>query len=275
MLAAPKRPGPRCRAAALALVIAAAHSGAAADDAWRVTVTPYAFVPVSTTGTSTVAGRSADPDLDLGDIVETLNFAASGRVEAWRGDFGVMLDGYYASIGDDATLASAGDLATARVEVTSTQWWLSVMGGFRALSGTVGPDGRAYAVDLGAGVRINSIRQDIDARIGTDLAPGAGVQRSLGGTETFVEPAVAIRATVKVAEDWTLGTRADLSGFGVGGDDLQWLVLAGAAWSVSELTSLRLGWQVYGIDFATRRADGRFAYDMVQTGPYLGLSFGF
>lgn len=64
---------------------------------------------------------------------------------------------------------------------------------------------------------------------------------------------------MKVAEDWTLGTRADLSGFGVGGDDLQWLVLAGAAWSVSELTSLRLGWQVYGIDFATRRADGRFA----------------
>lgn len=99
--------------------------------------------PVSTTGTSTVAGRSADPDLDLGEIVETLNFAASGGVEAWRGDFGVMLDGYYASIGDDATLASAGDLATARVEVTSTQWWLSVMGGFRALSGTVGPDGRA------------------------------------------------------------------------------------------------------------------------------------
>jgi hypothetical protein len=271
------RPGTRSRAVglALALVLAALHATASAQGAWRVTVTPYAFLPVSTTGTSTVAGRGADLDLELNDIVETLNFAASARVEAWRGDLGIMLDGYFASIGDDATRSSAAGLATARVDVTSTQWWLSVMGGYRALSGTVGRGGHPYAVDLGAGIKINGIRQDIDARIGTDLAPGAGVQRSLGGTETFVEPAVSLRATVQVAGDWTLGTRADLSGFGVAGDSLQWLVLAGAEWSVSGRTSLRLGWQVYGIDFATRRADGRFAYDVVQTGPYLGLSFGF
>jgi hypothetical protein len=245
------RPGTRARAAALAAALILPPASAAAEDAWRVTVTPYAFLPVSTTGTSTVAGRGADLDLELNDIVETLNFAASARVEAWRGDL------------------------TARVDVTSTQWWLSVMGGYRALSGPVGRGGHSYAVDLGAGIKINGIRQDIDARIGTDLAPGAGVQRSLGGTETFVEPAVSLRATVQVAGDWTLGTRADLSGFGVAGDSLQWLVLAGAEWSVSGRTSLRLGWQVYGIDFATRRADGRFAYDVVQTGPYLGLSFGF
>ena len=259
----------------LALAFVGPHATAAAEEAWRVTVTPYAFLPVSTTGTSTVAGRSADLDLDLADIVETLNFAASARVEAWRGDVGVMVDGYYASIGKDAARSSAAGTASARVDVTSTQWWLSVMGGYRALAGTMGGDGRAYAVDLGAGIKINGIRQEIDAGIGTDLAPGTGVERSFGGTETFVEPAVSLRATVEVASNWTLATRADLSGFGVAGDDLQWLVLAGAEWRVSGLTSLRLGWQVYGIDFATRRADGRFAYDVVQTGPYLGLSFGF
>ena len=269
------RPRAGARAAALAAALILSPASAAAEDAWRVTVTPYAFLPVSTTGTSTVAGRGADLDLELNDIVETLNFAGSARIEAWRGDLGLMIDGYYANIGDDAALSSAAGRATARVDVTSTQWWLSVMGGYRALSGPVGRGGHSYAVDLGAGIKINGIRQDIDARIGTDLAPGAGVQRSLGGTETFVEPAVSLRATVQVAADWTLGTRADLSGFGVAGDDLQWLVLAGAEWRVSGLTSLRLGWQAYGIDFATRRADGRFVYDVVQTGPYLGLSFGF
>jgi len=259
----------------LALVLSGLHAPASAEDAWRVTVTPYAFLPVSTTGTSTVAGRFADLDLELNDIVETLNFAGSARVEAWRGDIGLMIDGYYASIGDDATRSSAAGLATARVDVTSTQWWLSVMGGYRAFSGTMGRDGRAYAVDLGAGIKLNSIRQDIDARIGADLDPSTGLQRSLGGTETFVEPAVSLRARAQIAADWTLGARADLSGFGVAGDDLQWLVLAGAEWRVSDLTSLRLGWQVYGIDFATGRSDGRFAYDVVQTGPYLGLSLGF
>lgn len=39
--------------------------------------------------------------------------------------------------------------------------------------------------------------------------------------------------------------------------------------------SLKIGWQVYGIDYETDRRDGRFANDVVQTGPYLGLTIRF
>jgi hypothetical protein len=53
-------------------------------------MTPYLFLPVSTTGTSTVAGGSVDLDLSLKDVLKHLNFAVSGRAEAWKGDFGLI-----------------------------------------------------------------------------------------------------------------------------------------------------------------------------------------
>ncbi len=86
---------------------------------------------------------------------------------------------------------------------------------------------------------------------------------------------ITARAGVQVADEWTFGVRADLSGFGVGGDDLQWLVLAGFDYKPWERTSIRIGWQFYGIDYSTTRSDGAFAYDVFQTGPYLGMAFRF
>lgn len=45
-------------------------------------MTPYAFIPFSTEGTSTVAGTSVDLDLDLADELKILGFAYSMRGEA-------------------------------------------------------------------------------------------------------------------------------------------------------------------------------------------------
>jgi hypothetical protein len=59
-------------------------SGASAEE-WRFTVSPYLFLPVSTTGTSTVAGGSVDLDLGLKDILKSLDFAVSGRGRATSG----------------------------------------------------------------------------------------------------------------------------------------------------------------------------------------------
>ena len=61
----------------------------------------------------------------------------------------------------------------------------------------------------------------------------------------------------------------------VGGDDLQWRVLGVVGYRPWENTSLKFGRQFYGIDFSTNRSDGKFAYDVVQTGPYLALTYQF
>jgi hypothetical protein len=45
--------------------------------------------------------------------------------------------------------------------------------------------------------------------------------------------------------------------------------------AAGEQTAVRFGWQFYGIDYSTNRSDGKFAYDVFQTGPYLALTYRF
>ena len=245
----------------------------AAPDEVRFNVTPYLFLPVTTTGTSTVAGGTGDIDLGLGDILGALRFAGSLRSEVWRGDLGLILDGYYVNLKEGTSFTLPGPLSgTARVDITVKQSWVTMMPAYRFAQGTTDTGGR-YAMDAYAGVRWNSLRQEVDASV--DIGPLPGIQTTLGGTETWWEPVIGIRGGVQIADEWVLGARAELGGFGANGSDLQWNVLAGADYSPWENASVKLGWQFYGIDFSTNRADGKFAYDVFQTGPYLGATFRF
>lgn len=83
------------------------------DDEWRFSISPYAFVPVSTTGTSTVAGGEVDLDFDLSDALDLLNFAIAGRGEAWKGDLGIILDVSYVDLG------GGGDIGLPRTDMSN------------------------------------------------------------------------------------------------------------------------------------------------------------
>ncbi len=243
------------------------------DDEWRFTLTPYLFLPVSTTGTSVVADGEVDVDLDLSDVLELLNMAASVRGEAWRGDLGLVLDAYYVNLGGGSDFTGPAGVGSGRVDISIKQGWVDLLGAYRLYHGSYDDTGRLASFDIQAGVRYNNLRQEVDASF--DLGPGPGRQTTLGGTEVWWEPVIGARGAMQLNDRWTLGARADFGGFGAGGNDLAWKVLAGADYRPWENTSLKLGWQVYGIDFSTERSDGEFAYDVVQTGPYLGLTFGF
>ncbi|WP_373479461.1 hypothetical protein [Geminocystis sp.] len=72
---------------------------------WRFQFQPYVTVPITTYGTATARGRSVDYDLDLGQVLDSLNFTASARVEAWKGRLGFIFDGYYVNLGDTVNLS--------------------------------------------------------------------------------------------------------------------------------------------------------------------------
>lgn len=246
------------------------------NDEWHFTIAPYLFLPVTTTGTSTVAGAEADVDLDLGDVFEVLNMAASIRAEAWYGDFGLMVDGYYTNLGGGGSVPTPGPgPGTINADISIKQAWVSMMGAWRFHDGTYKKGGvkRRYALDIGAGVRYNNLRQELEA--GSDIGPGPGVQTKLGGTEVWWEPTFSLRGMAEVSDNWTVAFRGEIGGFGVSGSDLQWLAGVGANYAAWDSVSLRMGWQFYGMDFSTDRADGKFAYDVFQMGPYLGLAINF
>lgn len=241
------------------------------SDEWSFSVSPYLFLPVTTTGTATLAGVSADLDLDLGDLFGALRFAGSAKAELWRGDFGLLVDGYYVNINGTARTTLPGPLAgEISADVTVKQGWAAAFASYRFLNSSYDDNGasRAFAFDAGVGFRYNNLRQEVVA--GVDLGLGPGVQNKVGGTEVWFEPALVVRGGVEVTDELSLGARAEIGGFGVGGDNLQYAVLLGADYAPWESFSFKAGWQFYGIDFSTNRADGEFAYDVFQTGPYLG-----
>jgi hypothetical protein len=74
---------------------------------WRVDFSPYVFLPYSVDGDSTIAGQTVSFELDTSDILDLLSFALSGRLEVWKGDFGVILDGYYVNLDAGGTVKTS------------------------------------------------------------------------------------------------------------------------------------------------------------------------
>ncbi|NOD65868.1 MULTISPECIES: hypothetical protein [unclassified Ruegeria] len=233
------------------------------EGGWRHSITPYLFLPLSTTGTSTIDGTSVGLDLSLSEVLDVLQGAASVRYEGWNGDFGIISEVYYVRLGEDGTLPSGN----ANVDVDVRQTFVNVQGAYRFANG-VNAWGRRYAADVAIGVQWNRLKQEIYI-----AGPGPGV--TLGGTEDWFEPMIALRYAMEINDKWSFASRAELSGFGVNGDDLQYLLLAGLDWKGWENTSLRFGYQFYGIDYSTDRSGGEFAYDVDQNGIYAAVAFHF
>ena len=236
------------------------------DGGWRYTMGLTGFFPISTTGTSTVGGNSADFDLGLSDVLDLLDFAAAGRLEAWNGNLGVIVDASYTSITADGNLP--GPLGSA-FNVNNRQKWLGVMGAYRVAYGT-GNNGQPYSIDLQAGARYNSIRQTVSIQ---PPSPTPGV--SAGGDESWWEPVIGARGMWQLNEKWTTVASLELGGFGAGGNDLQVSANFGFDFRPWERTSINFGYRYFSVDYSTTKANGVFAYDTVQHGPYVGVKFNF
>ncbi|MEM9045900.1 MAG: hypothetical protein AAGC81_14515 [Pseudomonadota bacterium] len=246
--------------------------GSAPGQDYEFSVAPYLYLPISTTGSSTIGGVTTDLDISGSELLDALNLAGSLRAEVKKGRYSLIVDGYFASLGASQTVVAPSGILTA--DVTFRQSWIAALGAYRLHEGPVDSEGsQHFAIDGGVGVRWNRLRQEVDASV--DLGTSPGLQTGIGGTEDWIEPVIMLRAGMDLTEEWVLGGRLELGGFGANGSELQWSLLIGGIYQPWENTDLRLGWQFYGIDFATERADGSFGYDVFATGPYLAASFRF
>lgn len=233
------------------------------SDDWQFDLTGYLFAPASTTGSTTVAGQTVPLDLNLKDALELLDFAFAGRFEAWRGNLGFIVDMNYLALE-----ANAQPAPPITADVNVKQSWLGLLAAYRVASGT-NAQGRAYSVDIQGGARYNSLKQTVAISGG----PGAGT--TLGGTETWWEPVIGVRALWQINDRWSGLAAADAGGFGAGGNDLAWSATLGLAYKTGENGAIKFGLRHYSIDYSTVRADGPFAYKVKQTGPYIGYTYTF
>jgi len=244
------------------------------DSEWRVDFSPYIFLPFEISGDSTVAGQTASFDMDTSDLLDFLSFALSGRVEAWKGDFGLILDGYYVNLDMGGNADTPGPLPiNVGVNVDIRQYIVDALGSYRVIHQPYNADGDMWSLDLSGGLRYNYLRQVVDISAGG--GPGPGGATSLGGSVDWVDPIVGARVAMTLNDRWTAGLRGDIGGFGVSDADLQWSVTGGFDYRPWETTSIKFGLRYYSIDMATTLSDGACAYDATQYGPYVAVTFHF
>ncbi len=242
------------------------------DSEWRVDLTPYLMLPVEVTGDSTIAGQTVSLDMDTSDLLDVLNFAFSGRLEIWKEDFALILDGYYIDLNADGSVQTPGPLPIAvSIDADVRQFYLDGLVSYRLFNKPYNVEGDLWSLELMGGFRYNYLKQEIDVAASAGVGPG--VSTRLGGDARWVDPIVGTRVAVALNERWTTGARADIGGFGISDTDLTWSITGGFSYRPWEKTSLKFGWRAYSLDMSTTLSDGVFGYDVFQHGPFLALTF--
>ncbi len=252
---------PRCALWLAACCIAPSASAAE----WSHTVTPYLWGSgmsgKTAVGTATPAGPlEADVDVGFGDILSNLKFGAMASYRGDRSDgWVVMADAIYMSLEADKRSTVGPVLVDTTVGVKQTA--LEVDVGYRVND----------QVTVFGGLRYNDIDADLDV---IRSGPGAGASRSAGKGDSWTDPLVGVAARFPVAEGWSVGLRGDVGGFGVG-SDLTWQMMASANWQVRDDLEVVFSYRYLDADYEDGSGADLFKYDMVTSGPGIGVSFKF
>ncbi len=252
---------------------------------WHIDIQPYATIPVTTYGSVTVGRRSVDYHLSLGEVVNVLRVAASGRIEAWKGNFGLIFDGYYVSLHGGGIEQVERPIVNARLESNLTfdqgiyDFALSYHIGARPIPYQPTQPSKAAFPRIWftpiLGTRLNDLSSTIETTLTFDCCleqtfegPGSSAGR------TWFEPMVGGEIGLQISEPITFWVRGDASGFGLAGEtDLSWNAIFGVDWWVKPNISLNLAYRFYEIKYGNGTGDHAFEFEQNFNGPYLAVTF--
>lgn len=263
-------------------------SDSAADIPWRFTVKPFFYIPVGINGEITVRDISASIDAGPGDIfdaiVNDLNFAAFGEIEAWKGPWGIFFNGAYANLGtgrtDDIPVPPQFQEAGFPPQVTvdaavGTSFAQFDLGGAYRFGDANLPmalrtadtefDLGPFIFDAFAGMRLYTFNNTVE------LTGQFGNRLELDQSRTIVEPMIGGRARWNVSDHLAALAGGSMSGFGLG--DLTFSVAGygGIDWLFSGNTSLTALYRFTYLDYSS----GSSGLDLFTHGPNLGVKFRF
>lgn len=239
------------------LILLPAHSGA---QEWTFAFEPYVLASSIEGDASVGRATGVAVDVDMSDILETLEMAFMGHFEAHHSNgWGVALDYGFMDLAADIS-GPRGGVADANVR----------QGVFEALLVRQGNTSKGQ-IEYLAGVRWWD--NDIDVEVDPAVLPGTAI---FDIEEDWVDLVLGVRWSNPVSDNWTFNLRGDIGGFGVESDFTS-TVSAGFHYKMSESIDLDLQYKATWIDFETGRAGqpGYFQYDTVTHGPLIGVIFNF
>lgn len=195
----------------------------------------------------------ADVDVSFSDLVDRLEAAGMMAVRSERERWALTANAVFTGLGADGRTAS-GTLYDADV----TQDMIELAWSWRFDD----------HYEVFAGGRYQSISTDL-----TVTQPD-GTQLERFEVQDLLDPIVGGRAAWQLGDSWRLIASADIGGFGVG-SDLTWSALALLDWSFSKSFGFVFGYRALDTDYSHGSGENRFEFDIVVSGPLLGLRYDF
>ncbi len=232
-------------------------ASAAEDDAdWQIRLAPYLW-GVSIDGESQIGDfPPSDVDAGFGDILSNLNFAASLHTEFARDRWTFVFDPTYISLEiDDAVSGPPGE-----IDLDIAIWLVELWAGYRLVDHW----------EVIGGVRWQ--QQTIDADGNLNTPPLGPVDTELAD-EDWADVFLGVRAHYDLSENWLFIGRADIGVAGDSDTSLNGLVSFNRYFGQDKNRLLILGYRYFRNDFDTGSGEDFFAWDVDQTGPYIGYTW--
>jgi len=220
---------------------------------WEVTIAPYLWAAAETGKVATLPGAPpAEIDLEFDDILDGLEIAFMGAIDANKGRAGVYADIIYLSIDTDEVdtpgpFYSGADYEAEVVVVT--------------LLGTYRYDIGDTAVDLLGGVRL----WDADNQL--NLKPGIAAATDVDEVDDWLDWMVGAASLTPLNDDWSFTAGGVVA---IAGDsNHQFDVYAYFQYALTESSELVFGYRYLEVDYD----NDDFLYDVEIQGPIFGAVF--
>lgn len=262
--------------AAACLCIAATPAKA---EPWRSSVELYGPVPLRLDTTTTVVtqnNRSVTTEavLNLGQVLDNLQWITAVRGSVEKGRWGVLTDLSYTELGQEDGATTPNGLLTGRASVNVSQgiYDLAVRYRFGEPEAAVGTPGQFSLIPY-AGIRVIDAQMDVAAQV--DLGNILSVQRQGNFGRTWAQPLLGTQASLFLSPRLRAFARADIGGFGLGGaKDLSGNAQIGLGYAVGNSTDLNVSWRYFGLDY-NNGDNPDSGFSSYQNGLEIGLKFFF
>lgn len=243
-------------------------SGTASDGSkdWEFIVAPYIWM-VSLKGDATVKGVTQDVDVGFFDILSGSDFAfgLQAHVEAWnKRKWGLWFDGTWVLIKDNDL--SAGPLM---FDLKTNIGYFEIGGLYNFIEKpfTTEPDSATWSLQGLVGTRITTMKVDFAGAPSRDKG------------QTWADPILGGRAVFRFGNEnrWNFIFHGDFGGFGAG-SDFTWKLMGlfGYDFHIGSVPSTFVfGYGAMYQDFESGSGPDKFAWDVTQHGPLLGLALHF
>lgn len=236
--------------AAVFLCTPAFAAGDKGDDAWHFDLAPFYLWAANIDGDVGVGPVDQQVDASFGDILDNLDFVLTAHFEARKGRFGMIFNMDYLDLGIEQS-APAGPALNVDFKTTIAEF-----DGFYRVNRA------AHNFDLIAGVRYT--KQDTEISLGP--VPVGGLD------ESWWDPVIGARWQWGFAPQWSLSTRGDIGGFGVG-TDFTWQLAGIIDWQPWKNVSLLAGYRALDQEYEDGDRLDRYKWDGLMHGPVFGLNF--